>query len=146
MQATNDSGVRATDDSGVQATGERATNVQTTDECDVQTTDDSNEQATNESEVKDVGILDAGNLSSELIAVVNWHKLGINLGLPKYELDKIQQDYAHLGNDRQRLEMLDKWLQRTPNATWRDVVRALQQMGENRVAESIRQKDKGRGK
>ena len=126
--------VQATGDSGVQATDERATNVRTADESD--------EQATNESE----GVLDAGNLSSELIAVVDWHKLGINLGLPKHELDKIQQDCAHLGNDRQRLEMLDKWLRHTPNAVWGDVVRALQQMGENRVAESIRQKDKGGGK
>ena len=82
-------------------------------------------------------------ISSELIAVVDWYQLGLNLGLPKHELDKIQQDYQ--GNDRQRLEMLDKWLQRTPNAVWGDVVTALEQMGENRVAKNIRQKDKRGG-
>ena len=100
-------------------------------------------QATNESRVK-VGALDAGILSSELKTVINWHQLGLNLGLPKHELDKIERDYQ--GNDRQRLEMLDKWLQRTSNATWRDVVNPLKQMGENSVAESIRQKYKGGGK
>lgn len=36
--------------------------------------------------------------------------------------------------------MLDLWLRRKLNDTWEDVVSALQQMGENRVAESIRQK------
>ena len=133
VQAT--AGVRATDGSR-----ERATNVGTTDESDVQTTKESSKQATNKSE----GVLDAGNLSSELKTVIDWHQRGLKLGLPKHELDKIQQDYQ--GTDQRRLEMLDKWLQRTPNATWRDVANALEQMGENRVAESIRQKDKGGGK
>ena len=80
------------------------------------------------------------NLSTELVTVINWFLLGINLGLPKHELSKIQQNYAHQGNDQQRVEMLYLWLQRTPNATWEDVVRALEQMGENRVAENIREK------
>ena len=79
-------------------------------------------------------------LSSELTTAINWHKLGLNLNIPKHELDKIERDYR--GNDRQRLEMLDLWLRRTPNATWRDVVSALQQMEENTLAESIRQKYK----
>ena len=95
-------------------------------------------QATDESR------LDAGKLSFELATVVDWYQLGLNLGLPKHELTKIERDYQ--GNDRRRLEMLDKWLRCTPNATWRDVVSALEQMGENRVAESIPQKDKGGGK
>ena len=84
--------------------------------------------------------LNLKNLCSELATVINWFLLGINLGLPKYELSKIQQNYASQGIDQQRLEMLDLWLQRTPNATWEDVVRALQQMGENRVAENIHEK------
>ena len=84
--------------------------------------------------------LNLKNLSSDLAAVINWFLLGINLGLPKHELSKIQQRYASQGNDQQRLEMLYLWLQRTPNATWEDVVRALQQMGENRVADNIREK------
>ena len=84
--------------------------------------------------------LNLKTLSSELATVINWFLLGINLGLPKHELSKIQQSYASQGNDQQRLEMLYLWLQRTPNATWEDVVRALQQMGENTLAENIREK------
>ena len=75
-----------------------------------------------------------------MAAVTNWFLLGVNLRLPKHELSKIQQNYAHQGNDQQRVEMLDLWLRRTPNATWEDVVDALQQMGENTVAENIREK------
>ena len=79
-----------------------------------------------------------GDLSSELRTVTNWHKLGIHLGLQTYELMQIERD--HHGNERRKQEMLDLWLRRKPDAGWRDVVRALQQMEENRVAESICQK------
>ena len=82
--------------------------------------------------------LNLQNLSSELASVIDWFSLGLNLGLQKHELTKIERDYQ--GNDRRRVEMLDLWLHRTPNATWEDVVRALQQMGENTVAEIIREK------
>ena len=80
------------------------------------------------------------SLCGELQTVTDWHQLGINLGLKKHDLSKIQQDCAHQGNDQQRLEMLNKWLQRTPHATWEDVVSALAQIGEDRVAENIQQK------
>ena len=85
-------------------------------------------------------VLDVQYLSSELQSVTNWYQLGIHLGLETHELDMVQMDYAHQGNDRQRLQMLDLWLQRTPNATWENVVRALELIGRNRVAENIRQK------
>ena len=103
-----------------------------------QATDDSDVRATDEPRLADE------KLSSELATVVDWYQLGLNLGLPKHELTKIECDYQ--GNDRRRLEMLDKWLRCTPNAARGVVVSALEQMGENRVAESIRQKDKGGGK
>ena len=98
-------------------------------------------QATTESNgVQATDILNVKNLSSELTMITNWYQLGLYLNLQTYELDKIQQDHAHQGNDRQRMEMLALWLQYTPNATWEDVVSALQQMGKNRVAENVHQK------
>ena len=77
-----------------------------------------------------------GDLSSELKTVTDWHTLGIHLGLQTYELMQIERD--HHGNERQKQEMLDLWLRRKPDAGWRDVVSALEEMEENRVAESIR--------
>ena len=82
--------------------------------------------------------LNPRNLLFELKAVTNWYQLGINLSLQTYELNKIQQDYG--GNDQQTLQMLDLWLRHTPSASWLDVLNALEEMGENRVAENIRQK------
>ena len=78
-----------------------------------------------------------GDLSSELRTVTDWHKLGIHLGLQTYELIQIERD--HHGNERRKQEMLNLWLRRKPDAGWRDVVSALEEMEENRVAESIRQ-------
>ena len=59
--------------------------------------------------------LNLKNLSSELATVIDWFSLGLNLGLQRHELTKIERDYQ--GNDRRRTEMLYLWLQRTPNAT-----------------------------
>ena len=78
------------------------------------------------------------SLFPELRTVSDWYQLGINLGLQKYELNRIEQDYQ--GNKRQMQPMLDLWLRRTPNTSWKDLVSALDEMGENRVAERIRKK------
>ena len=88
----------------------------------------------------DRNVLTVEILSSELQSVNNWYQLGINLDLETHNLDNIQQNYAPQEIDRQRLEMLDLWLRRKLNDTWEDVVSALQEMGEDGVAESIRQK------
>ena len=83
-------------------------------------------------------VLNAGNLSIELKTVTDWHRLGINLGLQTYELERIELDYQ--GNKRRMLQMLDLWLQRPSTTPREDLVSALQQMGQNTVAEGIRQK------
>ena len=93
-----------------------------------------------ELELQATDILNVKNLSTELTTITDWYQLGLYLNLQTHELNKIQQDHAHQGNDRQMVEMLAVWLQRTPNATWGDMVNGLQQMEENRVAENIRQK------
>ena len=80
--------------------------------------------------------LNAERLSSELATVTDWKKLGINLGISKDDLDKIQHD--NQWDYQRKLEMSKLWLQRTPNATWEDVVIALQKMRKNKVAEGIR--------
>ena len=82
--------------------------------------------------------LNAGNFSSELKTVTDWHQLGIKLGLEMHELEKIERDYR--GIHRQMLQTLKLWLQNTPDASWLNVVSALEEMGENRVAANIRRK------
>ena len=89
-------------------------------------------------DVPPVNVLSARNLFSELEPVTKWFQLGINLGLQTHRLDKIRQDYHE--TDQQMLQMLDVWLRREPNASWLDVVNALEEMEENTVAKNIRQK------
>ena len=84
-------------------------------------------------------VLNTKTLAFELKAVTaDWYRLGLNLGLETSELNKVQQDYH--GSDQQMLQTLDLWLRRTPDASWLNVVSALETMGENRVATNIRQK------
>jgi len=68
--------------------------------------------------------------------------LGIQLGVPTSELKKIEEEYQQ--SDRRKMETLDAWLHQTPRASWSDVVSALQQIGENTVAKSVRQQYIGR--
>ena len=89
-------------------------------------------------EVEAADELNAEYLSSELATVTDWKKLGINLGVSKNDLDEIQHD--NQWDYQRKLEMLKLWLQCTPNATWEDVVIALQKMGKNALAEGIHRK------
>ena len=82
--------------------------------------------------------LNAELLCSELATVSDWKKLGINLSVSKDDLEEIRHD--NQWDYQRKLEMLKLWLQRTPNATWEDVVIALQKMGKNKVVEHIRDK------
>ena len=83
--------------------------------------------------------LNVRNLSNELSAVTGWYPLGIKLGIPSHELGKIEQNYSS-DIDRRMIETLKLWLRYTPSASWKDVVIALQRMGENALAERIRDK------
>lgn len=84
-------------------------------------------------------VLNTKTLAFELKAVTaDWYQLGLNLDLETSELKKIRRDIQ--GSDQQMLETLDLWLRRVPNASWMNLVDALQQMGENTVAGGIRQK------
>ena len=82
--------------------------------------------------------LNTKNLSRELREVTELYQLGINLGIPSYELKSIELQYP--STDRQRIEIVDLWLQRTPNPSWRDVAIALEEMGANALAEKIHHK------
>ena len=78
-------------------------------------------------------------LSNELDSVVNWHSLGVKLGLDDDELRIIEHDYR--GDIvRCKHEVLSRWLRSTKLPTWKAVVDALQHMGEQAVASKIKVK------
>ena len=81
-------------------------------------------------------------LCEELSTVSDWYQLGLKLGVPDYKLDEIQRYHS---SSQWKLETLKLWLQLKPNASWMNVVRALQRMEENTLAKWIRQKYMRRG-
>ena len=83
---------------------------------------------------------DIATLCDELTGISDWFTLGLNLGVPYHLLKEVRSVYSVKGLGACRQETLVLWLQRTPSASWRDVVGALRQMGENIVAERIEQK------
>jgi len=76
------------------------------------------------------------NLSSELSTVSKWYQLGIKLGLQPSRLHQIEQEVP-TDIDRRKIEVVDLWLQRTPEASWRHIVTALREMGDVTTAERI---------
>lgn len=76
-------------------------------------------------------------LSHELSTVTDWYQLGMKLGVPDHKLDEIQRNHPTDGVNQWRDEVLSVWLRLTPNASWKNVIRALQQMGKKALAEKI---------
>ena len=78
-------------------------------------------------------------LLRELKRVKNWHMLGIYLDVPPEELKAISQQFLNAeGIDRCKAELFELWLKLTPNASWDDVVSALEGISEKRLAEEIK--------
>ena len=75
------------------------------------------------------------DLVTELEVVVNWFKLGIQLDISSSKLRKIRAD--HRVTDACKTEMLMMWMDQTTNASWTTVVRALQRMRMETLAQSI---------
>ena len=79
-------------------------------------------------------------LLTECISVSDWHTLGIQLGLTTSRLNDIHTTYHVHGVKRLKTEMFDAWLKSSPNASWADLITALRNMDENRVAKNIEEK------
>ena len=75
------------------------------------------------------------NLLDVLQKVADVDDLGLHLGVPKHELDKIRQDY-HKTDERKR-EMLQWWLDHTLNPTWGRVITALRAMHQSGLADAV---------
>ena len=74
----------------------------------------------------------------EVIELVNWQGVGLQLGVKDYELQKIK-----LNNPRchdQKREMFRAWLRTSVNRNYDDVIKALEAVGERKVAQQLRDK------
>lgn len=70
-----------------------------------------------------------------------WVTLGVQLGLPKSELNNIEVKYQN-NSKRCLIEMLEEWLQQQvdPSPSWADVVNAVKSLGDNQLEKELREK------
>ena len=79
------------------------------------------------------------NLLLEAVSnVTDWHGLGLKLGLTMSQLRGIELTHPRDGPGRLKAEMFDVWLKSSPNASWADLITALEAMGMDRVASNVR--------
>ena len=78
------------------------------------------------------------NLLVEAVSdVPDWHCLGLKLGLTMSQLSEIDVTYHVYGVGRLKAEMFNVWLKSSPNASWTDLITALNTMNEHRVTGDI---------
>ena len=75
----------------------------------------------------------------DLIEVVEWYSVGLQLGVKEYELKSIEQDYPRL-KDRKR-EMFSAWLRTCDNTNYPNLIEALEAVGESKAVQQIRDKN-----
>ena len=75
----------------------------------------------------------------DLIEVVNWQGVGLQLGVKDYELHKINLDYHHHDN-REKRKMFRVWLRTCVNPNYHDLITALEAVGERKTAQQLRDK------
>ena len=73
----------------------------------------------------------------DLIKLVNWQGVGLQLGIEDYELQKIRLNYQEL-DDRKR-EMFRAWLRTCANPNYHDLIKALEAAGESKAAQQTRE-------
>ena len=78
-------------------------------------------------------------LDLELAELVNWQRFATHLPhLTRGDIEQIEQDNRDVL--RQKLELYGTWLRRCPNASWNDIVLALENSKENTLADVIKTK------
>ena len=84
--------------------------------------------------ITDLKLPELKDLVIVMRGVVEWHDLGLQLGLPESKLALIDK---HPVEDRLRM-MLSEWLQYDPEASWEKLATALNKIGKNAIAANIR--------
>ena len=79
-------------------------------------------------------------LLEELKPVDKWYLFGVKLNVPVYELNKIKSSEAQGAIELYKTHTLQYWLNSNPTASWKDVVRALEQIDHLRLASQVKRK------
>lgn len=74
----------------------------------------------------------------DLVEIVEWYSVGLQLGINEYALKTIEHDYSRL-SDRKR-EMFSVWLRSGDNLTYSHLIKALTAAGEAKAAQGLQDK------
>ena len=77
-------------------------------------------------------------LVKQLQEVDDWYTLGVALGVPVPRLREIQRSNQAEGVGRWKVDMFEYWLNLNPTASWKDVTRALEQLGHISLAARLK--------
>ena len=67
----------------------------------------------------------------------DWRPIGLELGVPKPQLQSIHSTHAHQGQTQCMMEMLSFWLNYKPAASWNHVVAALRELQKESLVSSL---------
>ena len=76
-------------------------------------------------------------LDLELQEVIEWFSLGLYLGIPPAKLYDIKHDNTLHSTQDFRTEMFSVWMRKLPEPSWPRVVKALMEIGRERLAHKI---------
>ena len=69
------------------------------------------------------------------LQVSDWYRLGLALNLDSYDLGIIEENYRD--RRRQTWKMFDLWLTQQADASYEQLIEALHEVGDERVANSL---------
>ena len=76
-------------------------------------------------------------LDEELKDVCDWYGLGIHLDIPTPELDSIRYEPRLCRIQDRKREMFSVWMKELSEPSWSHVVKALKEIGQERLAHKI---------
>ena len=65
----------------------------------------------------------------------DWFEVGLKLQLSEETLKQIERDYSQ--HERRKTEMLSRWFQSHPDASYEELIKALASTGNKSVAEEL---------
>ena len=70
----------------------------------------------------------------------DWYSLGVVLKVPPSKLKEIRQSAPQEGIQYWRIELLQYWLDSTPDASWSMIITALEKIGHHTLSARLREK------
>ena len=70
----------------------------------------------------------------------DWYSLGVALRIHPNKLQEIQKSSPQEGIQRWRIDLLQYWLNSTPDASWNDIVVALESIGHHTLSARLQHK------